>query len=79
MVEDTPIVTKNKAEIAKESIMLEKSKLSSVKIYPNPFKDVLYIEYDSEEEAVKMVLLNTIGIKTYISSFMPLKKPINLP
>jgi len=51
-------------------IVAKSDNIHNVQIYPNPFKDVLYIDYTSEEEgAIQMELLNTIGMSVLSQKF----------
>lgn len=69
-----PEPTTNTEEITGEPFVREQTTRPTIKIYPNPFKDRLYVEYFSTEEGqVQLELLNTIGINVLRREFEVIK------
>lgn len=70
---DTTANTANPIE-SRSSLIDNQIIKQQIKIYPNPFKDILYIEYTSAQEGeVQVEMLNAIGSRTLSQKFSVVK------
>ncbi|GEM_PF-3277097 len=75
LINTATIINDEQQQTASKLVVPEQEvKIGAVKVYPNPFKEILNIEYISEEEGVVNIhLLNAIGINTLSQQFNAVK------